>query len=607
MTIVANAGWVTFPGINALESFSFVDTSGVAPAIGTIRFNVLGGLPAQDGDLVIFYNSQPVTTIRNVHIDAVDFEEGSGGFTATARFIDERWTWDKATISGKYNFPIPNNWIDPAHQQTPQQLAMLCFQALGVASFDVSRLPNDSRPETDWVSANPAQELEKICADLGCRVVPQRSSGSWVIWPTGVGNNLPDGYPYEMLGQGIDPKEVPDYIKIVSAPWRYQIFVPLLARAKGFDLSWQTLQNVAYSQNVTDVDGGFGAFPFDLKALFSKSVQFPDGTINAGSVRWTTPDGTKISAVELANDSVFRCWSPDFSTQSGAKKQNGDWYLSFPGIPLPVCVRQLILTDKLVQSYTDYLGVQHQRSSFIAGTFFGRLTDGASGLNYPAGTRIDKQWEQSKENMDERSSFSASFDPIDTTRSILTVSAPMVFQNPSGSPYPFSSATLQYCCAVNVRDPNTWQPVRYEYLYQIGSGTNQNFCKTMIRDDIQPWTIQNTVRTGPPYTTNLSQVQQQCLYYAQAAAREFITTLSGKRGYVGIFPVDMDGQIQQITYSIDGSGTTMRASQGTEHNWYTPNWDERRRQIARQNISERVAFNRYETQRREELKGHYNT
>lgn len=600
----ANQGYFSFQGVGATESISFVDQSGVVPASGTMRIYVAGGLPAQDSDLTFYYNGSAVTTIKNCHIDSVDFESNSGGQIASIRFVDERWTWDKCKIDGKYNFPLPNNWIDPGHEATPQQLATWCFQAMGVSLFDVSQLPNDSRPEVDWVAANPAQELEKLCSDLGCRIVPQRSTGAWVIWSTGNGNKLPDNYPYEDWGQQINPKEVPDYVRIVSGPWRCQIFLPIAARGKDLDLSWKPIQQLSYAPSPTMKSAGFYRDPWEFRFLASQEVTRPDGTTAGGTVRYTLPDGTSISPQELANDTVFKCWAVDFTNQQGAFQRGGNWFMSFPGIPFPVTVQQLILSDKLVSTYTDALGVQHERPAFVSGSFFGRLAENG---NYPLGTRIDKQWDRSDQNHDERASFSLSLDPIDTTRSIISISRPMVYQvNSTGENY--IPASLQYCCAVNVRDPNTWQPIRYEYLYQIGSGTNPAFCKTIVKNDIQPWTVQNnSVRFGPPYSSNLSEVQKQCLYYAQSAAREFVATASGKRTYIGIYPIDMDGQIQQVSYSIDAGGTSMRVSMGTEHSWFTPDAEERRRQIARQGIAERLDFLKYELQRREALKGRYNT
>jgi hypothetical protein len=589
------------------------------------------GIPAQDGDLVISYNGSSVVTIKNCHIVAAHYEVGSGGQVVSVDFVDERWTWANYSITGRYNYRLPNNWVDPNHEATPQTLATLCFQAMGVANFDVSQLPNDSRPDVNWDHANPAQELEKICSDLGCRVVPQRSTGAWIVQITGVGNNLPDNFPFTDAGAGIDPKQVPDYIKIVSGPVRYQVFLPLSAVARDFDGSWRPLNKLSYAPCQSDPTfqtfasaGFFIVGPIgDYQTLCKYPVVNPPvpatslanvGTGFWGTDRITLADGTKISAHELASDSVFKGWRVDFTNQRGARQIGTKWAMPIPGITNgPVAVDQLILSHELVQSYTDYLGQQHRRPAFVCGEFFGKHADGDNNGNYPPGTRIDQQAPRSDTQMDDRSSFSLSLDPIDTNRSIITTSSPMMLSYPytgAGVYDTWRPARLQLCCAVMVRDPNSWQPIRNEYLFQVGSGANKDFCRVVLKDDIQPYVIGNYPTGSVNFTSstsNYAEVALQSQYYAQSIANEYTLTTSETRTYIGIFPIDMDGAIQQVSYSIDKGGSTTQASEGTEHSWVTPAWEERRQQVARQGIAEKVQYAQNETARRAALIGSYNT
>jgi hypothetical protein len=559
-----------------------------------------------------------------------------------------------SSITGKYNFKLANNWVDPAHEMTPQDLATMCFNAMGVALFDVSKLPNDARPEVDWVSANAAAELDKICADLGCIIVPKRSYGGWSIEVKGEGDTLPEGYPFTDWGIGVDPQETPDYIKIVTAPIRYQAFLPLGPVVQDFNylnntgpltfvtsLSWKPMKYASYAP-YPSFKANYG---FDVQGNFA----------NLSRQRRPLPDGTKVSPQELAQQTAFTCFRVEFAKEQGATRSANygtrrnpqyRWGMRLPGINYPVCVEQLILTDELVDTYTDYYGEQHRRPAFIQGRFRGDLIEDSnkSNGNYPPGTRIDKQFQEANIGMDERASFSLSFDPLDSRRSIISISR-KIWQNvapgdaidipgegtfyidlqeptPLG-PKPLKGyvavpPSLQFCCAFNIRDPYTWEPYRYEYYYQIGTGTNKAFCRTEIKEDIQPWvkgiypypflaTPKGAYQTHIGQVSNQAEVDADCLYYAQSLAREYIPVATQTRTYFQIMPTDMNGLIQQITYEIGPGGTSTTMSAGTEHSWITPSAEDRRQQVARSSLEGKLLYYKYETARRNAMIGRYNT
>jgi hypothetical protein len=618
-----NHGNVTYPGINAVESFEFTDISGVQPAIGTMKVFPQYGLPDEDGDLVMTYNDQTIT-IQAAHIDSVQYEVGGGGQIVDVRFMDSRWKWVHRFITGRYNIRLPNNWIDPDHEQSPQQLATLLFQALGESMFDVSDLPNDSRPDCDWDHTSASQELDKLCNDLGCRVVPVRSTQSWKIVVTGDGADLPT-FPSQDVGQGIDPQEVPDFIKIVTAPIRYQMQLPLRAVGKDTDLSWKPLRQLSYA-------------PLSYDILIKASTRTPQTVTSGGfgqtdwaefrwldSNRFVMPDGTKVSVQELARDTIFSSYRIEFENAPGAKQDShGNWGYPVPTIDKPVTRKQIILSNELAQMWTDNLGALHQRPAYITGVFYGKLCEGVL-ANFPLGTRIDKQADKSDTGEDERASFSLSLDPLDTDRSIISVSPKLLQQiYPTLVSYntveagksvskrvsiEWVEAKLSFTNAFQVRDPDTWQPLRYEFLMQIGNGSDKDFAYTVIRDDIRPTVIVQSDVNGLPagYTTNYDEVVDQCQYYAQSLARKFQTVTSERATFIGLFPIDMDGAICQVTYSINKGGASTIASQGTEHSYITPDYEERRQMTARQGMAEKIQYVKYETARRNAYLGNVNT
>lgn len=213
-----NQGLFSYPGIQSFESIEGSDISGISPSVFVAKIFPQDEVPQADGDLVFSYNGNTIT-IWDAHIDRADYEQGSGGKTVIVRFLDSRWKWQAGReITGRYNIKLPNNYVDPRHEKTPQELAKLCFDAMGETSIDVTQLPNDARPDIDWVSMPAAEALARLCDELGCRIVPQRSTRQWAIVVVGEGADLPDnGWPYNDHGLGIDPKETPDYIRIVTA------------------------------------------------------------------------------------------------------------------------------------------------------------------------------------------------------------------------------------------------------------------------------------------------------------------------------------------------------------------------------------------------------
>lgn len=620
-----NFALVAYPGVQSYQSFSFHDQSGVQPARGTLKMFPQYGIPDENGDLTITYNGTTVT-IPNMHIDWATYERNSGGQTVSVQLIDERWTWKNKFISGRYNFRLPNNWPDPLHEKTPQELATLLFEAIGVQNFDVNDMPADLnlRPEVNWDRSNPAQELEKLCSGLGCMIVPIRSTQTWKICVVGQGvTGLPENYPFEAFGAGIDPKETPDFLRIVTAPIRYQIELPLGARGRDFNLAYKSLDSLSYTPQSENPPGyGFQDY-LSFQDLDDAMVTWPNGVQATGAQRYLLGDGSRISACELAEDSVYRTFALDFEGKENCTQfdppeqgQPAEWGIEIPMVDNPVSVRQIILSDKLVNTWTDFLGAQHQRPAYVHGAFYGLKADYAS-CNYPFYTRIDKQFNVSNQHEDERASFSLSIDNLDNYRSLVTTSQKMVFLYKAASNIQmdyFAPAYLRLVCAVNVRDPDTWVPFRYEYLFQIGSGSDENFCRIVQQDDIQPWVIgdylvdnDSNTATLRDSTNNFDEVKQECLEYAQSIAREYQTTFTQTRTYIGIFPIDMDGQIQQVSYECGPSGHSTIASIGTEHSWVTPSWEDRRQMTAREGINQSVEYWRYEMDRREATKGSVNT
>ena len=597
-------GTVSYPGIQAYESFSGTDVSGIAPSVFVMEVYPQYGIPDSDGDITLRYGDS-IVTLRNMHIDRVDYVEGSGGKIASVRFLDERWKWAYYRIVGRYNIRLPNNFIDPVHEKTPRELATLCFQAMQVTKFDVSALPNDARPDIDWQWTRPAEELANLCDELGCRIVPRRSDGAWVVVLTGFGADLPDnGLPYNDHGQGIDPKEVPDYLEIVTAPVSYQCALELEACGKDVDQAWKILRDLSYVIDPNEYGFGFFRDPWQQSSLSPNRVR--------------QADGSEISPQELAVQYIHRAFRISENPANVASRltSSGEKEIFLPGYNGFVTRKQLLPFNELVETYTDPYGAEHRRAALMFGEWWGEL--GENSGNHNPGTRLDYQ-ESTLYAPEERASFTMSVDPIDTDRTIIMTSKPMLYYvNPStftssfANEYVFATARMFLVCTVNVRDRKTWQPIRYSKRMQIGQGNNPDFCLTIVRNDIQPWWITDYDEYGVPIhastpRNNEQEVRRQCDYYLNAYAKTFQTVASESKVYFGLYPIDMDGAISQVTYRISKQGCDTIISRGTEHNFDIPNYEQRRQRDGRMNAAERAKLLSEIQDRKRRLLGVNNT
>lgn len=583
-------GRVNYPGIVAYEDFQFTDVSGVTPAVATMTVYPQDDVPDADGDITLECEGN-VITLKNMHIDKACYERNSGGKIVRIKFLDERWKWSFGDITGRYNIRLPNNWVNPDHEKSPRELARLCFAAMGVTEYSTAALPDDARPDIDWDHVNPAQALDKLCDDLGCRVVPKRSTGEWIICVAGDGAELPDNFPLQDGGDGIDPKERPDFIKIVSAPWLYQVALYLEPVGRDADMSYKTLENLSYApaENQTEFA--------DRSAGFGAEWEYMS---NISNFRFSEPDGTALSYRELALETVFKYWR---ISEKGARDSR-DGYVDVPGFDGHPKRKQIIMTNNLVNVYTDDRNEEHKKTAYVTGSYFGYNVE--HGGNYPDGTRIDFQGQIFQEVVEERSSFSLNLDPIDTDRCFVVTSQSMVTKIPPIPGVPlFVDAEIYLNCAVQVRDPDTWQPVRFEYLKQIGDGDDEDFCLVVIKEDIQPWSIAkyDSVGSFVSRTENADEVQRQCKYYADSIAKTFETIATKTRRYIGLYPIDMDGRIVQVSYEINKQGADTIASTGTEHDFDIPSEDERRQRNGRKNDSDLIKYWQMRTSRLNRLAG----
>jgi hypothetical protein len=168
---------------------------------------------------------------------------------------------------------------------------------------------------------------------------------------------------------------------------------------------------------------------------------------------------------------------------------------------------------------------------------------------------------------------------VDPDYQVITFSQP-VYQNGGvwGSDL-YVDPGLVLLCAVQVRDADTNQFDAYTKVVPLPGQASLTNPKFELHTDVQ-------LNVVGQYDVNNNIVGVQILeadpivradYYLQGMALQY--NLSGGQTiqYNGIRAIDLDGAIQQVSWSVGPGGCSTTASLNTEHNWYIPPYPARRR------------------------------
>lgn len=223
---------VIWPGLDTYLSATLTLGHGISPGVCVLNVPPQGSGFAPMGDLE-FRQGNVRLKLTGCRVDSVESEWTSEGLCWRIVILDRRWRWKFGAISGRYNIrnrdlSIKNGQYGTRNTEaTPQDLAKLCFDAMGETGYDVADLPNDTRPEVDWDGDLPAEALARLCESLGCRIVPT-AKDTFAIRVSGVGQPLPKSQFLE-YHEGFDTAECPDQIGVRLAPTLIEVHLPLQA------------------------------------------------------------------------------------------------------------------------------------------------------------------------------------------------------------------------------------------------------------------------------------------------------------------------------------------------------------------------------------------
>lgn len=578
----APQGLFAFPGIKTILRGTFTLSHGISPSIATVVISPAKNFAVKDGPMLINYG-QLQLLFPDCRLDMTSLSVGSGGQEWTLRIKDRRWKWENGEIVGLYNKIKPNGRIDLDTEKTPQQLAALLLDAMGEKNYEVNQLPNNTRPFIDWDYDNPAEQLARLCDSLGCRVVLGLDNRVR-LWLLGNGAKLPSTR-VSHGGYGFDPPDLPDSIKLVCGPTKFQARLRLEAVGRDVNGKIKRLKDLTYNpKGAGEPYGWINQTPGVLTALIGQT------------------NLTK-QIHSLALESVYRMYR---IVEPATGKMEIDGFG-----PISDIKQLLPLDDVLLQSASG-IGEQFPQSmrAQVFGKYYDFTCDPATLVNTPRGTPYTGNFSFDKE------------------RGILLFSEPVYqfvkcltdVKAKDGTTVILSAGNFAYMpaelfveCTFAVKDAKKRQPHRFTSERKLTNGSTRSGTKIVKRDDINlsvrtnylPYiatnygitdttTFADAIATPPPErvigtTTNEKGtglgkskadsdkgLKAKVDYYLDAARAKFEPKENLSYTYPRIEKISPDGAIHQVTWSVGPDGAMTEASQNNEHDRFTPQYSERR-------------------------------
>lgn len=487
------------------------------PNVGTLRFQTAGEQPFEFRDCLL---EDPRLTV------------GDGGQHWILPVKDRRWKWQFGFIHGSYNVAKPDG--SRLREKTPQELALLLLAEMDETIYDVSRLPNDTRPEVHWEGALPAAELDSLCDSLGCLVSLNPFTDKVEIWPAGEGAALPAGPQRGASYAPVYPAQ-PEDIRVEAHYTRFQATFKCEAVGLDTDDRWKAIDDLSYKPAI----GWHHSFPL---------AEFPEIT---GTY---TLNGRTLNKNDLANATVFRCY-----------RING---LAGGGWAVPL----LAGTPLEPQSLKDFRLSNELADEELAPD--GELDPDDGGLRTLPAVALARYYREHKALPANPIRYTEGFQ-FNAQNGIMTFNQPL-FIGTSGEVTP---ATVRYECAFHAGANGQFH--RHAVTGATGSAITTP-ARLVKRDDIHRRVIYRYNNDAIASTEDtLTDTDTRLNYWKQAALDEYGLQSGGTINYQKLMAISPDGLTQQVTWSGGGgrpASTTV--SQAQRHNRFIAPLDEYRDRLA---------------------------
>lgn len=583
---MAVAGYATFPGVSQVLQADFTLSHGITPSTCTMQIVPQTGLPFREGALVFLYGGTQIS-FPGCKVDSAQIQLNSSGQIVTLTIMDRRWRWAYGEVAGVFNdlsavrqdpsvyrITQAQAYLETLYRRSARQLVEHCLSVMGGGErgYDVSAVPNNTYPPTVWDGAtNAAQAMQQLLDPLALRVVLNNNNTISIV-QQGVGAQPPSGALMEDTGTATPPT-VPSQIQVVCGKSRFQNDLPL--RPVGLDFDPVTATNP-----VGGNDDGI------VKPIHQLSYKPSTGWGNHNPQNFNAlsrvPQGPqRKSARDLATATVWR-WYRIFSVHGGDIRATNlprriidirnlpdeigfDYAPNFlPGYDGEYrSIWQILpLQNEKLEVYA-YEGGVRPRPSEVWGNFYIRRY-------------LPANW-----NISRRLWFGGF--GLDAKRGIVQFGEP-VYLNGGTVEFPrYAAASIRLSCSYNVREINNgWAHHRYSRSVQVPGGDPSLPAKVITQDEIEyqviaSWTdLNNNSADVVSVRDNKANIDPWINYYLNAELRKLQNRQQRQLKYIGIVPVNLNGLVQQITWSVGPQGATTKVGLNTEYSIGQPRYETRR-------------------------------
>lgn len=562
-------GQAFWPGVVGCISAEYSTGHGISPGIASLT------IPDQDVSKIAIYGTLIITdltgtvTLPGSRVQSINFST-DGGRRITLQIADRRWRWRYGFITAKWNIidPYPDLTLFPPGEfvNIKGPYAPGTYRTAGNMMRDcLARMNEDyviniepTEPLTQvWNEDVPAQALAQVCDAINYRVCLQTSPPTrTLISPQGVGLALPDNLPIISTPPSVQISKQPAKIRLVGAEVIYTDIVRL--EPVGLEPTGEIL-------------------PID-----QLSYKPPRGWANTAPSSFfecpATAQLTQQEAAELAARCIWRMFRIEMSDQSnalGAGPNIGGYGLVKDRKQIKL-LPQMFGYTKNVQGQFDTSPPRVYGSMYVA-KGEGRLLNGLEAFL----GNTDPQWFDRLPRTPQ----------IDSERGLVTFDRQCYFKTTlNAAPWTrISAPTLWLHTSMNICDVVGRVPVKY--ARDGGNPPEDLGLPPEIVHHPELTLVVNTVRERVgkkivDISTNEADLIPPANYYLDRAREKYQIAAAMTRTYAGIYPLNLDGARQQITWRVGGGmPATTTVSINAEHDPYVSPYPERRR---REQI---IAFN----------------
>lgn len=318
-------GYITFPGIRGIIRANCTLGTGISPSAVAITLVPQRGITILIGPLIWIYGNTRIV-FRNARIDKASIQVNQGGYIESLTILDRRWRWADGWISKFYNIRYKSTTgIIPETKATPQQMAKDFLFEMGEARYNVGSMPSNLNIEMKLKAHNPAQALQKLANDVGCRIIYDPINDRIDVRPKGQNSAIPSTRIVQE-GAGVNIKPLPSHIDLIFNETEYEFRWSTRAVGLDTDEEIKPIDDLSYTpsngwgkespkgmHNVR-FEHGKKAHSYAQKSVFkwyeiTKALKKP---VAATATTWIDPVGDEQLRYRDNNGTIFKLVEWDF-------------------------------------------------------------------------------------------------------------------------------------------------------------------------------------------------------------------------------------------------------------------------------------------------------